>query len=246
MSSSYSKKHNSAEFKLQDQPSLPEWTKPQHMHAQYGLGWECLQFKEGTNKQASNKEKQETHSPFLALTQIYCTAQVAKQNSHTECFKLCLKIESVGSSCHEKLRTVLTLHLISDLRLLKMGCNPHGPFHIVLSQQRHRHQQSHGSLPAQGRRAVQFHHSKYFFRWSGRQTQDFSHGHFPFHHSAKAAPEPGLCSKTCTWTWVGASQILRRQVPKWVAGRQLKLILDPTAQICIKGNNLLEDHWRWN
>lgn len=119
MSSSYSKKHNSAEFKLQDQPSLPEWTKPQHMHAQYGLGWECLQFKEGTNKQASNKEKQETHSPFLALTQIYCTAQVAKQNSHTECFKLCLKIESVGSSCHEKPRTVLTLHLISDLRLLQ-------------------------------------------------------------------------------------------------------------------------------
>lgn len=72
------------------------------------------------NKQAfSNKEKQETHSPFLALTQIYCTAQAAKQNSL--CFKPCLKTESVGSSCHEKPCTVLTLHLISDLGLLRMG-----------------------------------------------------------------------------------------------------------------------------
>lgn len=193
------------------------------------------------NKQASNKEKQETHSPFLSLTQIYCTAQVAKQNSL--CFKLWLKIESVGSSCHEKPHTVLMLHLISNLRLLRMGCNPHGPFYIVLSQQRHRHQRSYRSLPAKGRRAVRFHHSKYFFRWSGGQTQDFFQGHFPFQYSAKAAPETGLCSKTCTWTWIGASQIFRKQVPRWAAGRQLKLILDPTAQICIKGNNLL-DHWR--
>lgn len=121
-------------------------TKPQQVNAQYREWWELSVIK-GRHEQTgffSDKEKQETHSPFLVLAQIYCTAQAAKQNSL--CFKPCLKTQSVGRSCHGKPCTVLTLHLISDLRLLGMGWNPHDPFHAVLSEHRHRDQHSHRDL----------------------------------------------------------------------------------------------------
>lgn len=116
-------------------------------------------------------------------------------------FRLCLRIQSVGSSCHEKPCTILTLHLTSDLRLLRMAATPMA--HFMLFCLNTGIEISKVLDHSQNKAGEQF--SLITQNISSDEVvgkhEGFFQGHFPFHHSAKAAPEPGLCSKTCTWTW---------------------------------------------